>query len=223
MTIDTLSNSVHAGTATDIQHRQLRQEPVAESPRSRKKVAFEVALLQTCCLSATIYAAKKQQLCGAAVLWLQRKQMNVKTQQLTPIPAYDRHCSARDSDAERPRCTACDSVRMSQQSTDTSCSLNSVSGRFMQGRRPGSSMIRRRTARGDSVVARELSGSGDSNELFFQFGRRNADRRSQLLSKQLHAIFLNHPAQVFQHRIDSLLPLMLAPLLFVLHQPRLQL
>ena len=60
MTIDTLSNRVHAGNPTDIEDRQRGQEAISDSQCSATKGGFRVCAVQACCGEATWNAVKRQ-------------------------------------------------------------------------------------------------------------------------------------------------------------------
>ncbi|HAV33904.1 MAG TPA: hypothetical protein DC058_06310 [Planctomycetaceae bacterium] len=63
MTIDTLSNRVHAGNPTDIEDRQRGQEAISDSQCSATKGGFRVCAVQACCGDATWNAVKRQLFC----------------------------------------------------------------------------------------------------------------------------------------------------------------
>lgn len=70
------------------------------------------------------------------------------------------------------------------------------------------------------ICAWRTTFSEHSSELFFQFGGGNADRSAELLREELDAEFFQHPPIMTQHRINSLLTLMIFELLFIPREPR---
>ncbi len=175
MTIDTLSNRVHAGNPTDIEDRQRGQEAVSDSQCSATKGGCRVCVVQACCGEATWNAVKRQLfLWGVNHEWTR---MMGRSRQWTGLgrrfDVSDRffHPDWLRWSRMNRRGGLAHAKTGRQTQGDVVCSGTTTGGIpaawsvFVEG---GSGWKARATEGREGAGVGDVS--GDSNELFFQFG-----------------------------------------------------